>query len=74
MSEQGLQNEILDQIGRLPLEKQRQVLDFARALMEPSPRRPDELLSFGGTINTEDLTVMSRAIEQDCEQINADEW
>ena len=74
MTDQSIQKEIRDQLDKLPIEQQRQVLDFVRALAKPVGKRGKDLLCFAGGINTEDLKVMSQAIEQGCEQININEW
>ena len=74
MSERTLQSELLDQLDGLPLEKQRKVLNFARSLAEPKGKPGNELLLFGGAIDADDLSVMTKAIENGCEQVNADEW
>jgi len=70
MSERSLQREILDQMDGLPVEKQRQVLNFARSLAEPEGRPGDEILLFGGAIDAEHLSAMTQAIEDGCEQVN----
>lgn len=74
MANQSLQEEILDQLDQLPIEHQRQVLDFARALAKPIGKPGKDLLYFAGGINAEDLRLMAQTIEQGCEQINTDEW
>lgn len=74
MSERTLQSELLDQLNGLPIEKQRQVLNFARSLAGPKGRPGNELLLFGGAIDAEDLRAMTEAIEEGCEHINTDEW
>jgi len=74
MTNESLQKEILDQLDKLPFEQQRQVLDFARTLAKPMGKPGKELLPFAGGINADDLSLMAQAIEQDCEQINANEW
>jgi hypothetical protein len=76
MSDQSLRKQILDQLSRLPIEQQRQVLDFARTLVRPKPagKSGKELLSFAGSIPMADLNIMSQAIEEGCEQVNIDEW
>jgi len=74
MSEHTLQRELLDQLNGLPLEKQRQILDFARSLARPKGKPGTEVLLFGGAIDAEDLSAMTEAIEDGCEQVNADEW
>lgn len=71
MSERTLQSELLDQLNGLPLEKQRQVLNFARSLAEPTGRPGKEVLLFGGAIDTDDLSTMTAAIEDGCERVNA---
>jgi hypothetical protein len=73
---QTLQQEILDQLDKLPPEQQREVLDFARSLSKARPvgKSGMELLSFAGTIEAEDLKAMSQAIEEGCEQVNVNEW
>ena len=73
MVNQSIQEEILNQLDKLPIEQQAQVLDFARALTKPEGRQGKDLLSFAG-INIDDLSLMTQAIERDCEQVNADDW
>ena len=74
MSDRRLQSELLDQLAGLPLEKQRQVLEFARSLAESYGRPGSEILVFGGAIDPEDLSAMTEAIENGCERINNDGW
>ncbi len=72
----NLQNEIGEQLRVLPLDEQRLVLDFARALavskIQGVPGK--QLLRFAGTIPSEDLKRMSAAIEEGCEQVEINEW
>jgi hypothetical protein len=74
MVNQSIQKEIMSQLDKLPLEQQLQVLDFARTLVKPVGRPGTDLLNFAGGINLDDLGLMSQAIEQDCEQVNANDW
>lgn len=76
MAPSSLAREVVTQLERLPLEQQRQVLDFARALAEAKPRGVpgSALLQFAGAIPLDDLAAMARAIEGDCERIDPDEW
>lgn len=71
-----LEAEIREQLHRLPLEQQRQVLEFARALVATQVRGvPGQtLLRFAGTIDTNDLAMMAQAIEAGCEQVDRDAW
>jgi hypothetical protein len=71
-----LETEIQKQLSQLPLEQQRQVLEFARALVTARirgvPRQT--LLRFAGLVETDDLALMKQAIEEDCEQVQPHEW
>ena len=57
-------------------EQQRRVLEFARALAVTTPRGVPgkQLLSFAGAIKTEDLDIMTSAIEQGCEKVDSGQW
>jgi hypothetical protein len=63
-------------MGRLPVNKQREVLDFARTLAASPLQgvRGADLLRFAGTIDKSDVDAMSQAIKDGCEGIDADEW
>jgi len=76
MVDATIERELSTCLGRLPVERQRQVLEFARTLATPPPQgvRGSTLLQFAGTIDESDLEAMSRAIEDGCERIDADEW
>jgi hypothetical protein len=76
MIESSIREEILSEVDRLNSEQQRRVLEFARSLasLKPAGVPGKELLSFAGTIELDDLLVMSKVIEDDCEQVRADEW
>ena len=75
MAQASLAKEIVAQVERLPLEQQRQVLDFARALAATQPRGVPghTLLGFAGAIPADDFTMMSQAIEEGCGQSGHDE-
>ena len=72
--EQSLERQILDQVEKLPVDKQREVLDFARKLARPAGKRVEDLMTFAGSIDASDLELMEKAIEEACEQIDANEW
>ena len=76
MVDATIERELSTCLGRLPVERQRQVLEFARTLATPPLQgvRGSTLLQFAGTIDESDLEAMSRAIEDGCERIDADEW
>lgn len=71
-----LETEIQEQLSQLPLEQQRQVLEFARALVTARVRGvPGQaLLRFAGLVETDDLALMKHAIEENCEQVHPNEW
>jgi hypothetical protein len=71
-----LERELHEHFSHLPIEQQRQVVDFARALAVSRPRGVPghALLQFAGTIDADDLVRMAHAIEDDCEQVNTNEW
>jgi hypothetical protein len=76
MIDSAFQTELLKQIDQLPSELQKQVLIFAKNLKSPTPRGTPgrELLRFAGTISKEDAQEMMKAIEEECEKIDYDEW
>lgn len=71
-----IKKEILDQLSKLGAEQQRQVLDFARSLAKIKPKGVSgkELLSFAGTIGSDDLQAIAQAIEEGCERVDMSEW
>ena len=72
----SLKKEILEKLDLLPIEEQRRVLDFTRALTESEtvgiPGR--DLLQFAGTIEKIELESMKRAIEDGCDRVDLNEW
>jgi hypothetical protein len=76
MVNRTLVDDIREEVERLPVKRQRQVLAFARALSGGLPRGvPGKmLLRFAGTIDKASLDAMEKAIEEGCEQVNPDEW
>ena len=76
MTESVITQQLIEQVGQLPLEFQRKVLDFAQALALALPKGVPgrSLLPFAGAIEAEDLQAMSEAIEAGCEQVDTGEW
>jgi hypothetical protein len=68
--------ELLKQFNQLPMEFQKKVLEFARALNATTPKgKPGkDLLKFAGTIDGDSLKVMEEAIEYDCERVDTNGW
>lgn len=76
MTSTSLEQDIIKQLQHLAFEQQRQVLDFARALVLARKRGVpgNVLLRFSGTIHAEDLVTMAQAIEEGCEKVDRNEW
>ena len=76
MTAQTLKSEIHRELEQLPIEQQRQVLEFARSLKATQIRgvSGQSLLRFAGAIESSELAIMKQAIEESCEQVNSDEW
>jgi hypothetical protein len=74
-----IQSELLSYLGQLPADEQARVVDFARTLATSPVSKQvgtpgKNLLRFAGTISHEDARQMIDAIEEGCEQIDANEW
>ncbi len=71
-----LEREIIDELSHLSTAQQRQVLAYVRSLASrrPAGQPGKSLVRFAGTIEQDDLVLMTEAIEEGCEQVNADEW
>ncbi len=76
MIDGNIQSELLKQVDRLPIEQQRQVLDFACNLVKGTPpgRPVRHFLDLAGTLDPQDAREMLAAIEEGCEQVDVDEW
>jgi hypothetical protein len=72
MGSTTVEKDIYEQLGRLPIEQQRQVLEFARALASTRVHGVPgkDLLRFEGTINHEDLITIEHTIKEGCEKVN----
>jgi hypothetical protein len=69
-------DEVVEQLKVMPQSLQRQVLEFVRSLVKVEVRGTpgQQLLRFAGAIPSDDLELMREAIEQDCEQVDINEW
>lgn len=69
-------DQVIEQLSNMPQSLQQKVLQFALLLgqvrIQGTPGK--KLLKFAGSIPSDDLTLMQNAIEQDCEQVDLDEW
>ncbi|BAY17760.1 hypothetical protein NIES21_36020 [Anabaenopsis circularis NIES-21] len=69
-------DEVIEQLKAMPQDLQWQVLEFARILAKSQVRGTPgkKLLRFAASIPPDDLQLMREAIEQDCEQVDINEW
>jgi hypothetical protein len=69
-------DEVIEQLRTMPQDLQWQVLVFARTLVKAQNQGTpgQQLLRFAGSIPVDDLQLMREAIEQDCEQVDLNEW
>ena len=76
MTTLAIKNELLHHLNRLPTAMQCQVLQFARALEMATYTGVSgaSLLSFAGSISSDDLSVIAQAVEEGCERVDAHEW
>jgi hypothetical protein len=69
-------DKVVEQLKTLPYELQLRVYEFTRDLAVSAPHGVPgrQLLRFAGTIPADDVRLMSRAIEENCERIDNNEW
>jgi hypothetical protein len=72
----SLTQQIADEVAKLPPQDQERVLAFAQALGSTQPQGvPGATWSqFAGSISKEDLDLMEKAIEEECERVDPNEW
>lgn len=71
-----VRDEIVARVEKLPREMQEQVLRFVASLSAPTPRGESGavLRRFSGSLDTVSAREMIRAIEEECERVDASEW
>ncbi|MBW2194883.1 MAG: hypothetical protein JRF37_04730 [Deltaproteobacteria bacterium] len=71
-----VERQLREHLERLPVNQQRQVVQFARTLVKTAVQGVPgkELLQFAGTIDPKDLVSIEQAIKEGCEMVNPDEW
>lgn len=69
-------DQVVERLREMLQPLQWQVLEFARTLVDSNIRGVpgQQLLRFAGAISSDDLQLMREAIEQDCEQVDLNEW
>jgi hypothetical protein len=73
MTTASIKDNLIAQLDKLPYDLQLRVLDFVKALI-PKGVEGKSLLRFEGAIPTDDLQLMSKAIEENCEKVDISEW
>jgi hypothetical protein len=73
MTTSSIKDSLISQLDKLPYELQLRVLDFAKALI-PKGVEGKYLLRFEGAISADDLNLMAKAIEENCEKVDISEW
>lgn len=68
--------EITEHLATLPVNVQEQILSLVQKLDAEYHRgvQGRSLLPFAGAIPSDDLALMERAIADECERIDTDEW
>lgn len=71
-----LKDRIINELDSLSQDQQKKLLDYVLSLKLTKKKVTSgkNLLGFSGVINKEDLAVMEKAIEEDCEQVDLNEW
>lgn len=72
----SIKQEIVEQIDKLPIELQKQVLDFVHNLvsLEPKGISGKEISRFLGIMTAEEAKEISDAIQEGCERIDDSGW
>ena len=77
MTPAEIQHELYEEIGRLAPEQQQRLLELARGLKRSqlSPGMSwEEMKRYAGTLPDDAAAEILAAIEEDCENIDLDEW
>jgi hypothetical protein len=73
MTTASLKNDLLAQLDKLPYNLQLRVLDFVKSLI-PKGVEGKSLLQFEGAISADELQLMAKAIDENCEKVETSEW
>ncbi len=70
MTNTPVKDNLIAQIDKLPSDLQLRVLDYVKALI-PKGVKGKSLLRFERTIPADDLQLMSKAMEENCEKVDS---
>lgn len=72
----SLRDEIISEVDSLPDSLKAKLLDYAKSLGQSSPMSSNskDFMDLFGCIETSDVELMKKAIEEDCSKVDLDEW
>lgn len=73
MTKTSIKDNLVAQLDNLPYNQQLRVLDFVKSLI-PRGVKGKSLLRFEGAIPADDLQLMVKAVEENCEKVDTSEW
>jgi hypothetical protein len=73
MTTASIKNDLVAQLDKLPYNLQLRVLDFVKSLI-PKGVKGKSLLQFEGAISADELQLMAKAIDENCEKVETSEW
>ena len=68
MEKLEVRTQILDTLSNLTRIQQTKLLDFIKSLIQTEKNTKPGILKLAGSINKEDLKLMEKTIEEDCEK------
>ncbi|MFN6946264.1 MAG: hypothetical protein ACK4ND_15045 [Cytophagaceae bacterium] len=74
MLSKSFENEILKNLNLLEKDQQNRVLNYIKSLLKNSKGTQIDLLKFAGSFDPKEIQQISKAIEDDCENIDKNEW
>ena len=74
MSDNTLDKQLLNYFHALAKPDQMSVLNYLKSLLNKDRSSNKNLLKLAGSISPEDIELMEKAIKEDCEKIDKDEW
>ena len=74
MTTAAINREIMKYLSSLGKAKQEKVLDFLKSLVKDKNPPSAQLLSFAGSIHSDDLKQIEQAINDGCEHIDEHGW
>ncbi|MBS4024674.1 MAG: hypothetical protein KGZ96_03250 [Clostridia bacterium] len=71
-----LKDRIINELNSLSHDQQKKLLDYVLTLKLSKKKviSGKDLVEFSGVISKEDLAVMKKVIEENCEQVDLNEW